>query len=263
MGCFRGALEAGTQQHFSSEELRELFAEFTGIIYSSGYFTQVLRQKLGMHYYKPCPRDYRRSENAEEQLRSRLQATFDALGAMGKDVSSMPIGFGDECGVQLHHNNARFWSLKSHQPKIMSGTQGAKKFFGFYALQGESLITEMHHSKAEDFKPILLALRTANAHPDGCILLWDNATSHKKVEQWAWQQGIYIIRIPPYSPDLNPIERVWKSCKRWVSLQGFCKKKERLVELFGQAFEIFKVQKSFAKGWCEKILSILSQKSTI
>jgi len=258
LGCFLGALETSSQQHFSSEELRELFAEFTGITYSSSYFPQILRQKLGMHYYKPSPRDYRRPENAEEQLTSRLQAAFDALRVMGKDVSAMPIGFGDECGVQLHHNNARFWSLKPHQPKIMSGTQGSKKFFGFYALRGESLVTEMSGSKAEDFKTLLLALKEENPHPDGCILLWDNAASHKKVEEWAWQQGIYIIRIPPYSPDLNPIERIWKSCKRWVSLQGLCKKKERLVELFEQAFGLLKVQKSFATGWCEKILSILS-----
>ena len=258
MSCFRGALETTTQQHFSGEELRELFTEFTGVTYSPGYFSKVLRQKLGMYYYKPSPRDYRRPANAEKQLSIRLQATFDALSVMGKDVSAMPIGFGDECGVQLHHNNARFWSLKPHQPKIMSSTQGAKKFFGFYALQGESLVTEMPNSKAEDFKSVLLALRTANPHPDGCILLWDNATSHKKVEQWAWQQGIYIIRIPPYSPDLNPIERIWKSCKRWVSLQGFCKKKEQLVKLFEQAFGLLKVQKSFAKGWCEKMLSISS-----
>ena len=68
----------------------------------------------------------------------------------------------------------------------MSGTQGAKKFFGIYAVQGESLMTEMHHSKAEDFKSILLVFRAANAHPEGCILLWDQATSHKKVAQWAW-----------------------------------------------------------------------------
>lgn len=58
------------------------------------------------------------------------------------------------------------------------------------------------------------------------------------------------VDIPAYSPDLNPIERVWKSCKRWTSLQGFCEKKTRLAEFFREAFDIHKVQKSFAKGWC-------------
>jgi len=29
--------------------------------------------------------------------------------------------------------------------------------------------------------------------------------------------NILLVYLPPYSPDLNPIENVWKSVKRFVS----------------------------------------------
>ena len=31
------------------------------------------------------------------------------------------------------------------------------------------------------------------------------------------QLGMYLVYLPPYSPDLNPIEFIWKSIKRRFS----------------------------------------------
>jgi putative transposase len=44
----------------------------------------------------------------------------------------------------------------------------------------------------------------------------DNFSSHKSglVRQKAKELGIYLVYLPPYSPDLNPIESIWKSIKR-------------------------------------------------
>ncbi len=67
-----------------------------------------------MYYYKPRPCDYRRADDAEEQLRSRIEATFDALQAMGYDLEQVKWGFADEVAAQLHSNNARFWAFEPH-----------------------------------------------------------------------------------------------------------------------------------------------------
>lgn len=261
---FRIYLAGLAQQHFSSAELLERFTHFEGgYPYGPSYFSDLLRSKLGMYYYKPSPSDYRRSPEAEEQLAERIRATLDALRVMGKDISQMAIGFADESAAQFHTNNARFWALEAHMPRPVNSELGTQKFFGFYALKGESILCEMSGSKAEDFKPLLIALKQANSKAKGIILFWDNAQAHKKVEQWARQQDIYIIPLPSYSPDLNPIERVWKSCKRWVNQQGFCKKAKDLSLLFQEAYDMYKTQFSFATGWLEKMASIFSSYSTI
>ena len=46
----------------------------------------------------------------------------------------------------------------------------------------------------------------------------DNATFHKslKTKELIESVGSKLIFLPPYSPDLNPIEKFCSSIKRWV-----------------------------------------------
>ncbi|MFZ2071794.1 MAG: transposase [Halobacteriota archaeon] len=48
------------------------------------------------------------------------------------------------------------------------------------------------------------------------VIIIDNFSSHRAgdVLKEAEKLGIYLVFLPPYSPDLNPIEFVWKSLKR-------------------------------------------------
>lgn len=45
----------------------------------------------------------------------------------------------------------------------------------------------------------------------GQVLVCDNATFHKggRIEQLVEQAGCRLLYLPPYSPDLNPIEHQW------------------------------------------------------
>ena len=49
----------------------------------------------------------------------------------------------------------------------------------------------------------------------GDYVVIDNASIHKGYEIYeiAKEFGINIIYLPPYSPDLNPIEKVWANFK--------------------------------------------------
>ena len=55
------------------------------------------------------------------------------------------------------------------------------------------------------------------------MLIWDNAPCHvaKKVTAEAARLGITIVNLPGYSPDLNPIERLWDWMREEVT-RGFC-----------------------------------------
>jgi len=45
-------------------------------------------------------------------------------------------------------------------------------------------------------------------------VVWDGAPGHR--DQRVHALGLPLIRLPPYSPELNPAERVFEEVRRWI-----------------------------------------------
>ena len=69
-------------------------------------------------------------------------------------------------------------------------------------------------------------------------LILDNAGYHKSKEfiEWVSETKIKIHYLPPYSPNLNPIERLWKIMHEQITYnryyEKFCEFKSALVDFF-------------------------------
>jgi DDE superfamily endonuclease len=59
--------------------------------------------------------------------------------------------------------------------------------------------------------------------PGQLVVIWDKAPSHvaKVVQAHAEGRGIKLVALPGYSPDLNPIERLWDGMREEVT-RGHC-----------------------------------------
>ena len=79
--------------------------------------------------------------------------------------------------------------------------------FRIYSLNGESLIEFPESNKAEDFITFLKRIKESNEKR--IVVILDNFGTHhaKKVREEAEKLNISLIYLPPYYPDLNPIER--------------------------------------------------------
>jgi transposase len=70
----------------------------------------------------------------------------------------------------------------------------------------------------------------------GQFVIMDNAAFHKsqKAKDLIASAGCKIIFLPPYSPDLNPIEKFWANMKRWIKdkITQFDKLFDALVQFF-------------------------------
>ena len=76
----------------------------------------------------------------------------------------------------------------------------------------------MPNSKKETIVECFKSLRERN--PNGVILLIiDNFSSHRSdlVKEAAKELNIELCYLPPYSPKLQPIEKIWKDMKRFMS----------------------------------------------
>ena len=52
----------------------------------------------------------------------------------------------------------------------------------------------------------------------GDVVIMDNASFHRKgaLREIAKRHRISVLFLPPYSPDYNPIEKLWANMKRWL-----------------------------------------------
>ena len=109
-------------------------------------------------------------------------------------------------------------------------------------------------NKIEDFISFLRKIREVNPEKRIIIILDNFRTHHaKKVREESEKLNIQLVYLPPYSPDLNPIEYVWKSIKRYVSEESPLNVGE-LKEIIARSFKKLTESTSFAKSWIDKFL---------
>ncbi len=100
------------KEYWTTKEVRDKISCMFKKDLSEGTVIRTLRNKLGMHFSKPYPVDYRKPENAEILLENQLRLTFKLLEEKGLKDEEIAIGFVDETRPQNTSNTARVWSFK-------------------------------------------------------------------------------------------------------------------------------------------------------
>lgn len=127
----------------------------------------------------------------------------------------------DAIHFQRHSSLMRMWAPKGQQPRVVSASTRQKVgYFGALNLKTGCLITqEAPTCNAQTFGDFLgyLLQRTSGK----LYVILDNASWHRAQELKGSflqnQQRLVRIFLPPYSPELNPIERVWRITRRQVT----------------------------------------------
>jgi transposase len=77
----------------------------------------------------------------------------------------------------------------------------------------------------------------------GQIVVMDNLSAHKgeRVRELIEARGCELLYLPPYSPDLNPIEEAFAKIKG-VLRKAEARNREALIEAIGQAISAVTAQ---------------------
>ncbi len=153
---------------------------------------------------------------ANEEKRARYLESI-------KDIAADKLVYIDESGIDSGICKSRGWGLKGQllrgtksgryfeRTNIIAGLNGKESIapFVFYG----SCNTQVFEDWVEQF--LITELK------QGQVVVMDNATFHKsqKTKQLIESKGCRLIFLPPYSPDLNPIENFWANMKRWIENQ--------------------------------------------
>lgn len=86
------------------------------------------------------------------------------------------IGFLDESTKAVHANTARMWSVGKPY-RMTNYTVDGVKVSGFYALNGNSVLTRLADIKSTSICDMLIAVRDANGDRP-IVMILDNASNH-------------------------------------------------------------------------------------
>ena len=151
-------------------------------------------------------------------------------------------------------NSRRVWAFgKPRIVKTMPDVRTAA--VGFYAINGTSVLRSSERVHKEAICEVFEAIREQN--PVGRILLIaDNDGGHHAnlTQQRADELGIEFVFLPPYSPNFNAIEPLWKSLKRKISPTIF-KDKDHFKQFVTVTFLDLSNRLGFANSWIETFIS--------
>ena len=137
----------------------------------------------------------------------------------------------DECKVQEEPNPCNRWSEtgitpvkrvkrdKRNQISVYGGLSMNTVYITSYFCERQNSLSTIQFLNKVKVRRDRYVLETGLEYP--IIIVWDNARWHKSKEIREWLEKnpntVEMINTPPYSPELNPQEHVWKALKQYLS----------------------------------------------
>lgn len=113
------------------------------------------------------------------------------------------------------------------KPIETTARQRRLNIIGGVCLDGHKMVFhESDKVNTESIKCFLKKLRARHSASNRLHLIWDNAAYHKnnEIKEFARSLNIKLHYLPPYSPNLNPIERVWKLMHETITYNQYYEK---------------------------------------
>lgn len=215
----------GSQSHLSEEQTAELVAHLSmNILPTTQAIISLVREWWDIHYTVPgmnkwlhrngfsykqpvgVPHKY----NAERQ--QAFRETYDKLKQEAGDV---PILFIDGVHPTQGTKLAYGWMPKGQKTVVeTTGSRTRLNIMGALNLNdiGSTVIREYDTINGLNICKFFIAIREVYPVKEKVKVILDGAGYHRSelVKEWAYVMNIDLHYLPPYSPNLNPIERLWK-----------------------------------------------------
>ncbi len=152
----------------------------------------------------------------------------------------------DEVHFQQHGSRCQMWAPPETKDPVLlhHPTRHSVGYFGAVRLgDGKFLFCrETDKFNAMTFFGFLRMLRRASLRKGRrVVVITDNAKYHHARLHKEWREhyaeGFALDYLPPYSPDLNPIERVWKLTRRQCLHNRYFGKLEEVITAVEAEFE--------------------------
>jgi hypothetical protein len=152
--------------------------------------------------------------------------------------------FMDECRFQQHGSRLAAWFPPEEKDPVTKHAPVRKKvgIIGAVRANDGTLVTcEQDKFNAVTIESFLTELVEYRDEHKTMIVILDNARFHhaKALSGWLKQHSEYfhLDFLPPYSPELNPIERVWKLTRRLCTHNQYFEQLDQLRQAVFSTFQ--------------------------
>jgi len=184
------------------------------------------------------------------KIEARMAEIRQEVAALRRKNPDLMVLAQDEVRIQLECETRKAWLRKGYKTTIsVDRDRAAQSFSGFLNLDTGSVdLFRMPWQNEVETVKVLLDLVQKYSDQD-IVIIWDNASWHKSkylrehLQKEQALQRIHLIALPPYAPDHNPIEHVWKETK------GALANVQRSdIETVASNFETFASSRKFEYG---------------
>jgi transposase len=166
-----------------------------------------------------------------------------------EDSGYLDLYFGDESHFGLTPNVPYAWQTKEN-PILLSAAKG--KFLNVIGLmtRKNKLFFEVLETTYNTDKVISYMDRFVAQTVKKTVVILDNSPIHKskkfmaKIEEWK-EKDVLIFFLPPYSPELNLIEILWRRIKyqcipfdAYICFQNLKERLSNVLANFGEKYDI-------------------------
>ena len=218
-----------------SPMIQQLIYDRFGVFYNVFYIAQLLKN-LGFSFQKAAFV----SDHLDEANRQAWRtATWPHILRRAKARKALLL-FGDEASFPQWGTLTYTWARRGQQPKVKTcGKRKGYKVFGLIAYFTGHFFYQGQEGRLNSAAYIAFLTRVLAQTTQPIILIQDGAKYHTSAETQAFfaQQTarLEVVQLPAYSPDYNPIEKLWKKIKQQDTHLHYFPTFEALTEKVEQA----------------------------
>ena len=216
-----------------------------GICYSNSGMTKWLHENK-FRYKKPHGIPAKADKTQQKSFIKEYKQLKKRAG------NKEPIYFVDSVHPEHQTRLAYGWILKGERKEIeMTARQYRVNYMGGICLKTQRIVYETAEKiNEESIQSFLYRLRKAHPGRYKVHVIWDNAGYHKSklVQAFAKELGVVIHYLPAYSPNLNPIERLWKIMHEQVTYNQYYKTFSDFTEAIKYFFRHIGKKKSLLRS---------------
>jgi DDE superfamily endonuclease len=176
----------------------------------------------------------------------------------GLGLEAVEVWFQDEARVGQRGTVTRMWAPKGSRPRVVRQQQfeAAYVFGAVCPTEGKAAALVMPTANAEAMQHHLDLIATAVAPGKHGVLVVDGAAWHV-TGKLVMPPNISILPLPPYSPELNPVEQIWEQLRQSDWANRCFANYDQIVEVCCQAWNRFASQPDTIRSLCTRRWALL------